>query len=164
MEIRKAGLQDIDTILSVIDQARQIMRETGNESQWTNGYPSREVISSDINSGNAYVCIGNQEIVGYFYLACGIQVEPTYNEIEGGSWLDDKPYGVIHRLASARKAKGISQAAFDFAFTKIDSVRVDTHKDNLPMQNYLRKNGFTYCGIIYLTDGAARDAFQKVIR
>ena len=41
------------------------------------------------------------------------------------------------------------------------SIRVDTHRDNLPMQRMLQKNGFIYCGIIYLADGKERFAFEK---
>lgn len=30
------------------------------------------------------------------------------------------------------------------------------------MQNMLKKNGFTYCGRIYVEDGGERLAFQKL--
>ena len=159
MEIRKATLQDLDAILEIIDQARTIMRDTGNMTQWANGYPSSETILGDIAQDCGFVCF-TDAIVGYFFFRHGTHPEPTYAVIEG-EWLDNEPYGVIHRLASGRKAKGIAQAAFDFAFSKADNVRVDTHTDNLPMQHFLRKNGFSYCGVIYVNDGTPRDAFQK---
>lgn len=154
-------MENIDTILEVIDEARAIMRETGNASQWGNGYPSREVIAADIASGNGFACVLDREIVGYFCFMQGHEIDPNYLVIEGGQWLNDKPYGVIHRLASGRKAKGIAKASFDFAFSKINNIRVDTHHDNIPMQNFLKKTGFIYCGIIYVADGTPRDAFQK---
>lgn len=163
MHIRPANPQDVDSILPIIDEARQIMRENGNSTQWTNGYPSREVIINDIANKAAFVCDMQDEIVGYFSFLAGENPEPTYNGIEGGAWLNDNPYGVIHRLASGRKAKGIARAAFNFAFSKIDTIRVDTHNDNIPMQNYLKKNGFEYCGVIYVNDGTPRDAFQKTL-
>jgi len=161
--IRPATPQDLDSILPIIDEARQIMRENGNSTQWTNGYPSREVIANDIANKAAFVCEMQDKIVGYFSFLAGKNPEPTYNSIEGGAWLNDNPYGVIHRLASGRKARGIARAAFNFAFSKIDTIRVDTHNDNIPMQNYLKKNGFVYCGVIYVNDGTPRDAFQKTL-
>ncbi len=148
--------------MPIIDEARLIMRENGNMTQWSNGYPSDTIILKDINSGHGFVCILDEEVVGYFSFIAGNNPEPTYNVIEG-NWLNKDPYGVIHRLASGRKAKGIARAAFDFAFTKINTIRVDTHHENIPMQNFLKKNGFAYCGIIYVNDGTPRDAFQKTV-
>jgi hypothetical protein len=161
MEVKKAVFEDIDTILNIVDEARKIMRANGNMTQWGNGYPSSEIILNDINLDQAFVCVSGEEIVGYFCFIKGDDPDPNYHIIEAGAWLDDAPYGVIHRLASGRKARGIARTAFDFAFSAINNIRVDTHHDNLPMQNFLRKDGFAYCGIIYVGDGTPRDAFQK---
>ncbi len=163
MHVRQATPSDLNTIMPIIDEARQIMRENGNMTQWGNGYPSREVILNDITSGYGFVCLVDEEVVGYFFFKAGDNPEPTYSNIEGGAWLNNHPYGVIHRLASGRKARGIARAAFEFALTKTNTVRVDTHHDNLPMQNFLKKSGFTYCGVIYVNDGTPRDAFQKTV-
>ena len=35
--------------------------------------------------------------------------------------------------------------------------------EDIPMQNLLKKNGFSYCGVIYLEDGGKRIAFEKII-
>ena len=32
------------------------------------------------------------------------------------------------------------------------------------MQNFFKKYGFTYCGVIYVADGSPRDAFQMVLK
>jgi hypothetical protein len=163
MNIRAAIPSDLDTIMPIIDEARNIMRESGNMTQWANGYPSREVILTDIANEAAFVCLMDNEVVGYFCFLAGENPEPTYDVIEGGNWLNHNPYGVIHRLASGRKAKGIAHAAFEFAFSKTGTIRVDTHHDNIHMKNFLNKNGFSYCGVIYVNDGTPRDAFQKTI-
>lgn len=162
MQIHPATETHIDGILTVIDDARSIMRESGNTTQWNNGYPSRETILEDIAQKHAFICVADEEVVGYFCFMQGENPDPNYTIIEG-SWLNQKPYGVIHRLASRKKVKGIAQKAFDFAFTQTHNVRVDTHHDNIPMQNFLKKIGFMFCGVIYVSDGTARDAFQKVI-
>lgn len=161
MKIAPAELKDTDQIMLIIEQAKQIMRKNGNLTQWINGYPSKETIEEDINLQHAFVCLENSEIVGYFCFIKGTDPEPNYKIIENGNWLNDAPYGVIHRLASAGTAKGIARKAFDFAFSRIENVRVDTNHDNIPMQNFLRNYGFDYCGVIYVSDGSPRDAFQK---
>lgn len=45
-----------------------------------------------------------------------------------------------------------------------ESVRVDTHSDNIPMQKTLDKSGYTKCGIVYLYDGVPRLAYEKLIK
>lgn len=163
MEIIAARQEDIDQIMHIIEQAKRIMRENGNQTQWINGYPSREIIAADIYNQHAFVCLENAEIEGYFCFVKGNDPELNYKVIEDGAWLNAAPYGVIHRLASSGKVRGIAGKAFDFAFSRIDNVRVDTNHDNIPMQNFLKNNGFSYCGVIYVSDGSPRDAFQKTI-
>ena len=34
--------------------------------------------------------------------------DPTYQQIYEGTWLNNEPYGVIHRLATNGKQKGVS--------------------------------------------------------
>ena len=42
-------------------------------------------------------------------------------------------------------------------------MKNDTHRDNQSMQRMQAKNGFEYCGVIYLEDGAERIAFEKIV-
>ena len=51
---------------------------------------------------------------------------------------------------------------YSYCFDIVKSLRIDTHRQNIPMQNSLVKNGFRYCGIIYLESGDERIAYQKV--
>ena len=44
----------------------------------------------------------------------------------------------------------------------IQSLKIDTHEDNLGMQALIKKMGYTYCGIIY-TRGNKRLAFEKIL-
>ncbi|MBB3188586.1 GNAT family N-acetyltransferase [Microbacter margulisiae] len=160
MIVRKASVADIDTQLKMFDHARSVMRNSGNITQWTGGYPSREVVESDIASGNSYVCVDDAgEIVATFYFRQGD--DPTYAYIENGQWLNDRPYGVVHRLASSGKVKGMGTYCLEWCFGQCSNLRVDTHRDNRIMQSVFTKNGFVECGIIYLTNGAPRLAFQK---
>jgi RimJ/RimL family protein N-acetyltransferase len=159
MEIRNTTLDDLDIVMEIYAKARQYMRENGNMNQWINGYPDRELIKKDIQDKNSYVCIMENEIVGVF---CFIQgIDPTYINIYDGNWLNGEPYGVIHRIGSISHKKGVATFCIHWCMEKCHNIKIDTHRDNIVMQNLLQKNGFTRCGIIYLQDGSERVAFQK---
>lgn len=158
MEIRQTTNLDLDTILSIYAIARQYMRNSGNKNQWINNYPSDEVLLNDISNQNSYVILNENKIVGVFTFILG--EDPTYSYIENGKWLNDKPYGTIHRIASSMECSGIFKETLEFALSKVANVRIDTHRDNKTMQHLVIKNGFTRCGVIYLTNGDPRDAFQ----
>lgn len=157
MIIRQAKISDIDEILEVFEIAKQIMRANGNHSQWLGGYPSRELLSQDIKTDSLYI-VEDEQIEAVFALIEGI--DPTYIDIEG-SWLDDKPYATLHRVASRGKKKGIFSKILEFSSTINSNLKIDTHKDNVIMQGAVEKAGFKYCGIIYVEDGTPRLAYQK---
>lgn len=160
MIIRKATESDIDSIMECYAIARRIMRDSGNKSQWINGYPSREIVAEDIAHGNGYVGEDeNGEIVMVFAFILGD--DPTYSVIEDGEWMNRLPYGTIHRLGSNSRKRGILKECVDFCFSLINNVRLDTHVDNLIMRHAAEKLGFKRCGIIYCRDGSPRIAYQK---
>ena len=149
-------------LMELFSQAREIMRADGNATQWAGEYPSRDVVLEDIRLGRSFVIEDESgTAVGTFAFIPGI--EPTYNRIYEGRWLEDTlPYATIHRLASTRDSHGVAEACFAWAWQRCKNLRVDTHADNHIMQHCITKAGFTYCGIIYLADGAPRLAYQKL--
>lgn len=155
--IRKATESDTPAITAIYDTARSFMRANGNMKQWVGGYPSVANISADIAAGNLYLITVSDMIVGVFCLIIG--EDPTYCIIEG-RWLNDRPYGTIHRIASSGKYRGIADAALDYSLTLTGDIRIDTHEDNIPMQRWCKKKGFAYCGIIHLADGSPRLVYQ----
>ena len=158
--ITKAKAQQVDDIMNVIAAAKLIMRQSGNMHQWSDSYPSADVILHDIEVGGGYVVEDDGAIVGYF--AFLPSPEPTYAKIYEGSWIDDMlPYHVVHRIASYPVAHGIFQSIMDFCFAHDSNIRIDTHRDNKIMQHVILKHGFTNCGIIYLLSGDERLAYQK---
>lgn len=159
MTITHAVASDIDAIMPIFEAAKRFMRSYGNMEQWNGPYPSRELMLSEIAAGHCFVMKNEGKIVATFCFIPG--EDPTYSYIEGGSWLDDAPYYVIHRLASDQTTHGIARECFDWCFRHTDNLRVDTHRDNIVLQNFLRSYGFNYCGIIYLADGSPRLAYQK---
>jgi RimJ/RimL family protein N-acetyltransferase len=161
MRIEKSTIDDVAEMKRIFAFARRFMALNGNSNQWINGYPSDDVIFNDIRSGNSYVC---RNIDGRIFatFAFFIGVDPTYSYIEGGQWLNDFPYGVVHRLASDGTEKGVGAACLEWCFGNIRNLRVDTHHDNTIMQNLLKKMNFTYCGIIITHNGTPRLAYQSI--
>ena len=152
----------MEAIMAVFDAARKIMADSGNMNQWKNGYPSEEIVLSDMEKKGGFVIEDRGQIVGYF--AFLPSPEPTYSKIYNGEWLDDTlPYHVIHRIASFPDAHGIFKNIMDFSFAHESNIRIDTHKDNHIMQHNIQKHGFTYCGIIHLASGDERLAYQKLV-
>lgn len=160
MKIRKAGREEIQTILELFERGRHFMAEQGNPNQWGTAYPPRSVIEADIQSGNSYVCEEEGEIAATFFYRTG--EDKTYSAIQDGEWLQNGPYGVVHRIVSAGTVKGAAGFCLEWALSRCGCLRIDTHRDNKAMQNLLKKQGFTYCGIIHVEDGSERLAYEKI--
>ena len=163
MEIRKATLQDLDRIMAIYTRARAFMAEHGNPNQWgKTNWPPESLIREDIAAGNSYVCLGeSRQVIGTFYYIYGSDVEPTYREIHDGTWASSAPYGVIHRIAGDGSEKGIGTFCLEWAFRQCGHLRIDTHGDNIVMQNLLKKLGFSPRGTIYVhEDHDPRIAFE----
>ena len=161
--IRRSTARDIDRIMEVYESAKLFMRSQGNYGQWAGGYPDRETILTDIAHWSHYLAEdeeGNILMVFSFILG----EDPTYKVIENGRWLNDKPYGTVHRIASSGLKGGMLKACVDYCKVMVDNIRIDTHADNSPMQNALHRLKFSFCGIIYTSDDSPRLAFQKDFR
>jgi len=159
MIIRKAIQEDIDCLEETYSISRKFMRATGNQVQWIDGYPSRELILKGIEGRKQFVCVIENQIVGTFYFC--VEEEITYNQIYEGEWINNKAYGVVHRLASNGIHKGIAAFCLQWCFNQCQNIRVDTHRDNKVMQHILKKENYLPCGIIYVSNGTERLAFQK---
>lgn len=160
MEIRAATEDALDEILEIYAHARKFMAQNGNATQWGNTYPPLERVKQDIAERKCHICVENDRILCVFYFAR--EEDPTYKEIREGSWLNDKPYGVVHRIASAEGVRGAAAFCLKWAFEQTGNIRIDTHDNNKPMQGLLKKSGFQYCGRITLADGSPRIAYQKL--
>lgn len=162
MIIRKSTMEDLPKIMEMYEEARQFMRDNGNPDQWGTSNPKEEWIVLDIEDGDSYVCTKDGEIVGTFYFRIG--EDPTYRQIYDGSWMDDSPYGVVHRITTDRKARGTATFCLNWAVRQAGGhLRIDTHEDNRPMRNLLEKLGFSRRGTVVVEDGTERIAFEKVL-
>ena len=157
-------LQDLERIMEIYAYARVFMAQHGNPNQWgSTNWPPETLIRQDITDGNSYVCLNDTgRIIGTFFYTSGPDIEPTYGKITDGTWLDDSPDGVVHRIASDGSEKGIGGFCLDWAYAQCGHLRIDTHGDNIVMQNLLKKTGFLHCGTIYVVeDYDPRLAYEK---
>lgn len=151
-------MDDLAQVMAIYTAAQQRMEAAGNP-QWPRGWPSEERVRADIDAGISYIMEEDGETVAVFVLFLGD--EPTYAIIEDGAWLNDGPYGTLHRIASNGKTRGVLQAVLAYCESVQPNMRVDTHETNLAMQHILEKNGYVRCGRIYVEDGSPRIAYQK---
>ncbi|MBQ7618340.1 MAG: GNAT family N-acetyltransferase [Desulfovibrio sp.] len=165
MQIRKAKASDLARIMEIYSFARSFMAEHGNPLQWgPTNWPRLEIIQKDILEENCHVATkADGKVIATFFFKFGNDIEPTYKKIEDGAWLSNSPYGVVHRLASDGSQKGIGSFCLKWAYDKCGHLRIDTHGDNLVMQNLLKKLGFVHCGTIYVEeDDYPRLAYEKI--
>lgn len=165
MHIRKTTKNDLATVMKIYEKARKFMAESGNPNQWnTHNWPPQSLIEEDIKNEKSYVCVNDSgNVIAIFYFDYGYKVEPCYNLIEGGSWIGEETYGVVHRIASDMSEKGIATFCLNYVFEQCGHIRIDTHEDNIPMQKLLEKLNYKKCGIIYVYDGTdPRIAYEKI--
>lgn len=164
MYIRTAEKNDLPAIRAVYAEARAFMRAHGNPNQWGTAEPPDETIEKDVADQVSYVCIDAEPgtdgtIIGVF--ACIPGDDPAYTHIDG-RWLDDKPYHAVHRIATAGNRNGVGSFCLEWCRNHYGAIKIDTHRDNGPMQNLLTKLGYRYCGTIRLPNGDERLGFQKI--
>ncbi len=164
--IRLATHADMPELQRIYATARAFMKANGNPNQWKDTHPAKELLESDIASGILYLAQEDGLPYGAFVLADG--PDPTYGYIEGEGWCSQTPYAVIHKVASDGTHRGFLHMVVAYAKERFSHLRIDTHADNLPMQNALAKEGFSHRGTIYLQNGESRLAYdwmgmQKVI-
>ena len=167
MIFRKAVRKDAEQVMHIIDNAKIAMK-SNHIPQWHEEYPILKDILSDIENEYCYVLEVDNTIVAAAAVIAGI--EPTYSSIHSGCWLGDYHYSTIHRLAVNNQyfKKGYASALMNniVDLSKqlgMESIRIDTHKVNKPMQALIKKANFTYCGIVVMGDRSLRDAFELLL-
>lgn len=152
-------------MLAIIDQAKAFLASQ-RVDQWQDGYPNEAVVRGDIRSRNAYVLADGDDVRAVATVV--FTGEPTYARIYQGAWTTPEPYACVHRIAvrSDLRGTGAAEALMCGVDTLVrekgvPSIRIDTHRGNLPMQRMLQKCGYALCGVIYLESGAERVALEK---
>ena len=166
--LRKTTANDIPAVMEIIEQGKSYLRSNGID-QWQNGYPGEDIIREDIDNGYGYVLEYDDKVIGT--VALSFDGEPWYDDIRDGQWLSDGAFLVIHRLAVRSDVRGtkfaseIIRQAEKFCIKQyVNSIKIDTHEDNVIMRNFVKKNGFEYCGIVMLGSEGERLAFEKTLK
>ena len=168
LHFRPGLAADADDIMALVAEAQAWFASQGID-QWQDGYPTRELILSDILGKQNYIIEYNGVAVATAVIS--FAGEPTYAVIKGKGWLNENPYAVVHRIAVADECrrKGIAKEILYFteelcAEQGVADIRIDTHCDNRAMRSLLKKMGYAHCGRITLTSGAFREAYQKELK
>lgn len=158
--IREAVFDDLEVIASLAKVVRSDMVSKGL-NQWVGDYPNIDNFRSDLEKGGLFVFIEEEKIVG----SCSILKENdiAYKEVV---W-NGKNALVIHRILidPRYQGKGFGKEMINFAFKKTvnegyDSLKIDTHPDNIKMQKMLKSLSFDFRGYLASIN---RLAYEKLV-
>ena len=91
--LRRAKLADLDTIMEIIEEARNSLKNDGNP-QWQDGHPDRAMIAHDISQEISWGLVVNDQVAGT--AALQLAPEPSYQNIHNGQWSHPQsPYATI---------------------------------------------------------------------
>lgn len=156
MYFKQAQVEDFETLLAILKDGRSQLAEAGI-NQWQGDYPNPDQIKADIKSGYAFLFNSDDhQTVG------AVTVIPApdhvYDSMDGEWLVDTTSYLTIHRLAihSDHAGNGYATKLFTGVIDhiigehpEVDSLRVDTHIDNLAMQRIITtKMGFEKVGTL----------------
>lgn len=151
-EIRLVLIDDIDRVMEIIQDAKTLLK--ASSLQWQNGYPEKSDLINDINNKFLYGLYVDNILVGIEAIIKG--KDNNYIKIDG-RWINDTSDNdlVVHRVAAKKEYyhQKVGDKLIKYAIEKskkegITSLKIDTHKANIPMQKLCLNNGFKYCGII----------------
>jgi ribosomal protein S18 acetylase RimI-like enzyme len=168
--IRKAEYKDLDSILEIVEDARNFLKSSGSK-QWQEQYPAREDFFYDLENDYLYVCEEEGILIGTASLVR--EKDENYDEIFSGKWLNEEPYYSVHRIAVRKEVRGlgISKILLQYLETLtlnsgVRNIKVDTTEENIIMKKLLENNGYEKCGVIYLKRTETynkRLAYQKIL-
>lgn len=171
MELKRATTKELHEIWQIVDAARNEMVRQGRK-QWDEHYPQITDIEEDIRQEKGWIVIEDDCVMGYVVFTN--EKEEAYSQLEGGKWIANMPYGVIHRMAVSlqHRKKGLGRFIFTALEEKaremgLTSVRADTNFDNVEMLHLFEKLGYTRCGIVHYptlnNENKERIAFEKIV-
>lgn len=153
MNIKKATIDDLTTIMDLLRDGRDQLAERGID-QWQGDYPNEQHIREDIEHGFSYlVQSDDQQTVGT--VAIVPAPDPVYDHINGQWLIDTDQFVAIHRVSIHSRHAGKGYASQLFAaiiqylstdHPQIKSIRLSTNENNLAMQQVATKSGFQKVG------------------
>lgn len=174
--VRQTAVTDVEAAGRCLMDGKRALAASGIP-QWLGDYPDHRDIEADMAEGASYVAVDEHGAV-LAVMALSFSGENTYDRIDG-AWLTESSsaaprYAVIHRCAIGAEAerRGIMTAMFREGERiarehGAQSIRIDTHERNIPVQGLVAKLGYTRCGTITLPYPGEIDplriAFEKVL-
>lgn len=162
---RMANESDRESILEIYLDGSNALKEDGVD-QWQGKYvPSFKDIDEHLGI-DLYVLEYHKRVVSTACLVEGI--DEDYENIDG-KWNTSIPYISIHKVATSNEykkqsfAKKMMYYVENFAKRKRMDLRIDTHKDNKKMRNFIISCGYKYTGEVVLQGELERVAYDKVI-
>ena len=160
-----ANESDRESILEIYLEGAESLKNDGVD-QWQGQYvPSFKDIDEHLGI-DLYVLEYHRKIVSTVCLVEGI--DEDYENIKG-KWNTSIPYISIHKVATSNKykkqsfAKKMMSYIENFAKRKRMDLRIDTHKDNKKMRNFIISCGYKYAGEVVLQGELERLAYDKII-
>ena len=81
---RGATRKDLPQILKIYAHAREVMKASGNPTQWGDHFPPEEQLAEDIDANRLFLYLVNGQLEGVFAFILG--PDPTYRTITDGQW------------------------------------------------------------------------------
>ena len=160
-----ANESDRESILEIYLEGAEALKTDGVD-QWQGQYvPSFKDIDEHLGI-DLYVLEYHRKIVSTVCLVEGI--DEDYENIKG-KWNTSIPYISIHKVATSNKykkqsfAKKMMSYIENFAKRKRMDLRIDTHKDNKKMRNFIISCGYKYTGEVVLQGELERLAYDKKV-
>jgi ribosomal protein S18 acetylase RimI-like enzyme len=154
MHIRPASLQELEIILGIVKDATRYMDEQGI-AQWDEFYPTREILSKDIDRKEMHVIEVEGKIAGFIVLN-------EYQESEYASvgWKYPGRSLVVHRLTihPALQRRGLASRLMDFAEAlaaegNYDCIRLDAFTRNPAACSLYKNRGYAVAGAVRFRKG-----------
>lgn len=163
LTFRMANESDRESILKIYLEGAEALKNDGVD-QWQGQYvPSFKDVDEHLGV-DLYVLEYHRKIVSTVCLVEGI--DEDYENING-KWNTSLPYISIHKVATSNEYKkqsfGRKMMSYieNFAKRRRMDLRIDTHKDNKKMRNFIISCGYKYTGEVVLQGELERLAYDK---
>ncbi len=165
MKFEKATEKDIAGVWEILKEAKRYLAEQGID-QWQRGGPTRNEVENCVKEGTQFLVREGGAIAG---VCTVVEGDSDYLRIDG-AWRAEGKYFAVHRVAVARafRGSGVPARIYEEAEKMAKaagcvSLRADTHQDNARMRATFVKNGFRYCGRVFVEGGEERLAFDRLL-
>lgn len=165
LTFRMANESDRESILEIYLEGAEALKTDGVD-QWQGQYiPSFKDIDEHLGI-DLYVLEYHRRVVSTVCLVEGI--DEDYENIKG-KWNTSIPYISIHKVSTSNKykkqsfAKKMMSYIENLAKRKRMDLRIDTHKDNKKMRNFIISCGYKYTGEVVLQGELERLAYDKKV-